>query len=59
MEIALDDVTFDVAFRQRTRPMGAGIVGHKELAVDVEHREDQVISLDSHGAANVYVGGIA
>jgi hypothetical protein len=35
--------------------MGAGIVGHKELAVDVEHREDQVIFLDSHGAANVYV----
>jgi hypothetical protein len=55
MEIAFDDVTFDVTFRQRTRPMGAGIVGHKELAVDVEHREDQVISLHSHGAANVYV----
>jgi hypothetical protein len=55
MKIALDDVTFDVAFRQRPRPVGAGIVGHEELAVDVEHREDQVISLDSQSAANVEV----
>jgi hypothetical protein len=59
MEIALDDVTFDVTFRQRTRPMGAGIVGHEELAVDIEHGEDQVILLDLQSASNVHVGGVA
>jgi hypothetical protein len=59
VKIALDDVAFDIAFRQRARPVGAGIIGHKELAVDVEHREDQVVFLDSQSAAHVHVGGIA
>ena len=46
VKIALDDVAFDIAFRQRAWPVGAGVVGHKELAVDVEHREDQVVFLN-------------
>jgi hypothetical protein len=59
VKIALDDVAFDVAFRQRARPVGTSVVGHEELAVDVEHREDQVVLLDSQSAARLHLGSIA
>ena len=35
VEIAFDDVVFDIAFRQRTGPMRTGIVGDVEFAVEL------------------------
>jgi hypothetical protein len=51
VEIAFDDVAVDIALGQGTRAMGAGVVGHVELAVDVEDRQRQLALFDLDGAA--------
>mgnify|MGYP006871771839 CR=1 FL=1 len=50
VEIALDDVAADAAFGQRTRPVGAGVVGDVEFAVEVEYGKDQTVLLDPYRA---------
>ena len=47
MEVALDNIVFDIALRQRARPVGAGVVGDVELAVEIEHRKHQIVDLDT------------
>jgi hypothetical protein len=59
VEIALDYVTFDIALRQRTGPVGAGIVGDVEFAVDIEYRERQIVDLDLDGSAGRDLVGAA
>jgi hypothetical protein len=59
VEIALDDVVFDIAFRQRAGPVGAGIVDDIELAVDIEDREYQVPHLDLERRTGRDVGSAA
>ena len=46
MEVALDAVVEDEALGQRPRSMGAVVIGHVELAVEVEDREHQAVGLD-------------
>ena len=59
MEVALDHITFDIAFRQRAGPVGAKIVEHVELAVDVEDRDAQAFLLDLEGGADRDLVGAA
>src|SRR5476649_1922217 len=51
VEVALDDVAIDKALRQRTRAMGARIVGNEELAIKVEDREGEPGGFDFERAA--------
>src|SRR6516225_1282067 len=46
VEITFDHVALDIALRQRAGPMRAQVVGDEEFAVDVEHRQRQIIDLD-------------
>src|SRR5262252_1574241 len=46
VEIAFDNLAIDIALRQRAGPMRAHIVGDEEFAVDVEHRQRQILNLD-------------
>ena len=59
VKIALDDVAFDEAFLQRARAVRAVIVGHEELAFEVEDGERQIILLDLEHGSNVHVGSVA
>jgi hypothetical protein len=59
VKIAFDDILLDVAFGERTRAMGAGIVGHEELAGNIEDGKDQIVVLDFEGSADLYVRGVA
>ena len=43
VEVALDDFPFEVAFRQRPRPVRAGVVGDVKAAVDVEDGEGKLV----------------
>jgi len=36
VEVALDHVAVDKSLRQRSRAVRAGVIGHVELAVDIE-----------------------
>ena len=46
MKIALDDLTLDEPFRKRARAVGAGIVGHEELAIQIENRKHETRFVD-------------
>src|SRR5262249_40751863 len=46
MEVAFDHVAIDVTFRERSRTVRAGIVGHEKLAVDVEDCQDETGRFD-------------
>src|SRR6516225_5554592 len=59
VKIAFDHVAFDEALRQRARAVRAVIVGHEELAVEVEDGERQIILLDLEHGANVHVASVA
>src|SRR5580704_3525339 len=59
VEIALDHVVLDIAFRQRAGAVGAGIVGDVELAADVEHRQRQILDLDLERRAGRHLVGAA
>src|SRR5262249_30056626 len=59
VKIAFDDVAFDEAFRQRARAVRAVIVGHEELAVEIEDGERQIVLLDLEHGSNVHVGSVA
>src|SRR5262245_47344587 len=59
VKIAFDNVAFDEAFRQRARAVRAVIVGHKELAFEVEDGERQIVLLDLQHSSNVYVRSVA
>src|SRR5262249_58759896 len=59
VKIALDHVAFDEALRQRTWAVRAVIVGHAELAFEVEDGERQIILLDLEHGSNVHLGSVA
>src|SRR5262249_4087698 len=59
VKIAFDDIAFDEAFRQRARAVRAVIVGHKELAVEVEDGERQIVLLDLEHCPNVHIRSVA
>src|SRR6516162_6554783 len=59
VKIAFDHVAFDEAFRQRAWAVRAVVVGHEELAVEVEDGERQIILLDLEHGSNVHVGSVA
>src|SRR5579862_4263113 len=59
VEIALDDVVFEIAFGERARSVGATIVGDKKLAVDVEYGKRQVAGLDLQRRPRRHIVGAA
>src|ERR1700738_2142866 len=59
VEIALDNIVLDIAFRQGARAVRAGIIGHKELAFDVKDGECEIITLDPQRTANFDIGCVA
>ena len=46
VEVALDAVAVDEAFRERPRTVRAGVVGDMELAVEIEDRDRQAVRFD-------------
>jgi hypothetical protein len=59
VEIALDNIVLDIAFRKGARAVRAGIIGHKELAFDVKDGECEIITLDPQRTANFDIGCVA
>src|SRR5580692_11120804 len=59
VEIALDHVVLDIAFRQRAGAVGARIVGDVELAADIEYRERQILDLDLERGTGRHLVGAA
>jgi hypothetical protein len=59
VKITLHNVAFDEAFRQRARAVRAVIVGHEELAFEVEDGERQIVPLDLQHSSNVDVRSVA
>jgi hypothetical protein len=50
MKIALDDIVAQIAFCERTGPVGARVIGDEELPVDIEDGEHQASDLHLQGA---------
>jgi hypothetical protein len=46
VEIALDNVVFDVAFGKRAGTVRASIVSDVKFTTDIEYRERQIVDLD-------------
>src|SRR4030088_2023317 len=59
VEVALDHLALDEAFREEAGTMGAGVVGHVELAIDVEHSQREPSRLDPERVARDHLGGAA
>jgi hypothetical protein len=59
VKIALDDLTLDEPFRKRARAVGAGIVGHEELAIQIENRKHETRFVDLERVAGRHLGGAA
>src|SRR5207302_3652576 len=59
VKIALDDLTLDEPFRKRARAVGAGIVGHEELAIQIENRKHETRFVDLERVAGRNLGGAA
>jgi hypothetical protein len=59
VKVALHDVAFDESFRQRAGTVRTVIVGHEELAVEVEDSERPIIALDLQHGSGLDVGSIA
>ena len=57
MEIALDNIVFDVAFRKRAGTVGTGIVGDVKFTADIEYREREIVDLDLDSSARRDVDG--
>src|SRR6516164_1687668 len=59
VEVALDYVALDEALRQEAGAVGTLVVGDKELAAEVEHRERQALCLDPQWRAGGNLGSAA
>src|SRR5262249_51799240 len=59
VKIALDDIVFDEAFRQRARAVRAVIVGHEEFAAEVEDGERQIVPLALEHGSIFHVASVA
>ena len=59
VEIALDHLALDVAFRERARPVRAQVVQHIEGAVEIEDGEHEAVRLDLLPRAFIDFGSLA
>src|ERR1043166_8756228 len=59
VEVALDDVAVDIALRERARPVGAEVIGHVVLAVDIVAAQNEGAALCRDRIAGRDVGGAA
>jgi len=58
-KIALDDIAVDVAFRKRTGPVRAKVVGDEEFTRHVEHRKRLIVDFNLERGARRNFGGSA
>jgi hypothetical protein len=59
VEVALHHIAVDIAFGQRARPVGAGVIGDVELSFDIENCDNYVSGLDPEGGASGNIIGFA
>jgi hypothetical protein len=55
MKVALNNIVAQIAFCERAGPVGAGIVGDKELAADIENGEHQSCNFHLQGATPCHI----
>jgi hypothetical protein len=59
MEIAFHLIAFHEPVGQRARAVGAGVLRHKELTLDIEHGEVEIADGDELGGTGTDIGGAA